>query len=116
MEPGDVMIPEAYGASDVSVQRFRGVRWCLKLTPESAEGLMAGYVGIDDFNRQLGRSMSTQMTAYFHLAAPLLYRTIERLADGYPDPKTGKNTVLSFALAVTMKQAFIVHSGQNHDD
>jgi hypothetical protein len=32
---------------------------------------------------------------------------MDRLADGYPDPKTGKNTAISSAMRVKFTQVFI---------
>jgi hypothetical protein len=40
---------------------------------------------------------------------PLEYKLLESLADGYPDPDTGKCTHISLAYAVEAVPAFIVH-------
>ncbi len=34
---------------------------------------------------------------------------MRRVADAYPDPKTGENTALSSAITISMAQVFIEH-------
>jgi len=41
-----------------------------------------------------------------------MYRALNRLADAYPDPETGKNTAISTALDVKFTQVFILHPAQ----
>ena len=85
------------------------MRLKIKLTPDHAEGLMAGYTDIGTFSRQLNESWSTHHQSYGQESAPSLYRALRRLADGYPDPKTGENTAISSALQVKFSQVFIQH-------
>jgi hypothetical protein len=106
-EPADVTLPASAAFADTTVQVFRGLRWHLKLTSDDAEGLMAGYVDVEAFYRQLNESWSTHHLSYGQESAPSLYRALHRLADGYPDPATGKNTAVSGALQIKLKQVFI---------
>jgi hypothetical protein len=88
-------------------QVFRGMRLKLKLTPQTAEGLMAGYVDVDAFTYHLNTSWSTHHHSYGQLSSPSEYRAMRRLADGYPDPKTGQNTAISSAVLIKMSQVFL---------
>jgi len=88
-------------------QLFRGLQFKLKLTPEDAEGVMAGYVDVKRFTHHLNTSWSTHHQSYGQLSSPSQYRAMHRLADGYPDPNTGKNTAISSAVNVKFTQVFI---------
>ncbi|HEY4366666.1 MAG TPA: hypothetical protein VGN07_05480 [Steroidobacteraceae bacterium] len=88
-------------------QVFRGMRFQLKLTPQGAEGVMAGYVDVDDFTHHLNTSWSTHHHSYGQLSSQSEYRAMRRLADGYPDPKTGANTAISSAVTVKFTQVYI---------
>lgn len=107
-EPIDtVRIPwvSTFGTSAYHV--FRGLRLNLKLSETSAEGLMAGYVDVDAFIHHLNTSWSTHHQSYGQLSSPSEYRALRRLADGYPDPKTGENTAISSSVSVKFVQVFV---------
>jgi hypothetical protein len=106
-EPADLTLPAAADEEDLTVQEFRDLRWRLKLTPEEAEGLMAGYVDVEAFYLQSNESWSTHHHSYGSNSASSMYRALRRLADAYPDPATGQNTAISSALQVKFKQVFI---------
>jgi hypothetical protein len=106
-DPADVTLPASAAFADLTVQVFRGLRLRLKLTPDGAEGLMAGYVDVAAFYRQLNESWSTHHQSYGQESSPSLYRALWRLADGYPDPSTGRNSAISSAMNVKFKQVFI---------
>lgn len=91
-----------------SVHVFRDLRFQLKLGPEEATGLMAGYADVDTFYYQLIRNDSTHHLSNGQISGISLYRALRRLADAYPDPETGHNTAISTALDVKMTQVFIV--------
>jgi hypothetical protein len=114
-EPTDMILPfgQTYGAS--GIEKLKGVRFRLRLTPQGAEGIMAGYVDIDEFMRQLNEGYSTHFASYGRMSTASLYRALRRLADGYPDPKTGEMTAISSALELKFVQAFIVHPSQQID-
>jgi hypothetical protein len=108
----DVVLPATAAFDDRTIQFIHGMRLKLKLTPQTAEGLMAGYTDVETFYRQLNESWSTHHQSYGQESSPSLYRALQRLADGYPDPKTGRNTAISSALEVKFKQVFIEHGAQ----
>jgi hypothetical protein len=107
-EPADQLLPFGQGG-DPSFQNMRGARLKMQLTPNGAEGLLAGYVDIETFYRVLVRSWSTHHMSYGQQSASSQYWAMHKLADGYPDPATGKNTAISSALSLKFVQAFIQH-------
>jgi hypothetical protein len=108
-EAEDIKLPHAIFNSIPGEDELKGAVFSLKLTAERAEGLIAGYSDIDTWYRQLNHSWSTHHQSYGQLSSPSLYKQMHRLADGYPDPETGKNTAISSALAVKFTQVFIQH-------
>lgn len=88
-------------------QVFRGMHFTLKLTQQGAEGFIAGFADIEAFMHHLNTHWSTHHQSYGQLSSPSLYRSLYRLADGYPDPKTGDNTAISAAVKVKFIQVFI---------
>jgi hypothetical protein len=109
-EPMDYYsFPATAAFEDTTVQVIRGMRLKLKLTPDKAEGLMAGYTDVNAWYLQLNESWSTHHQSYGQESSPSLYRALHRLADGYPDPKTGQNTAISSALKVYFTQVFVKH-------
>jgi hypothetical protein len=106
-EPADVIYPESMhrGVNFISVRAWR-VK--LKLTPDGAQGLMAGYTDIERFYNDLGQNQSTHHRSYGQEAMPAEYRELYKLADAYPDPKTGKNTAISTAWEVKFSQVFVL--------
>lgn len=111
-EPADVTIPASATFDTSAFHVFKGMRFQLKLTAERAEGVMAGYVDVAAFNHHLNTSWSTHHQSYGQLSAPSMYRALRRLADGYPDPKTGEMTAISSALSVKFTQVYIDHPPQ----
>jgi hypothetical protein len=108
--PADkLLIPWGVTFDTNGYQVFRGARFKLKLTPDAAEGLLAGYVDVEAFNHHLNTSWSTHHQSYGQLSSPSQYKAMYRLADGYPDPKTRHNTAISTAIAVKLTQVFIRH-------
>ncbi|MGE4063075.1 MAG: hypothetical protein AB7E79_06875 [Rhodospirillaceae bacterium] len=110
-EPSDVVIPASATFDTSAFHVFKGMRFQLKLTPERAEGVMAGYVDVEAFKHHLNTSWSTHHQSYGQLSAPSFYRAIRRLADGYPDEK-GQMTAISSALNVKFTQVYIEHPPQ----
>jgi hypothetical protein len=111
-EAADLIMPAASvydprdGASDIL---FHAMRFKLKLAPESAEGYMGGYADIDTWYYNSNFTRDALHQGYGGTSAPSMYRALKRLADGYPDPKTGENTAISSALNVKFTQVFIRH-------
>lgn len=92
-----------------TIQLFRDMRFQLSLSPSSAEGLIAGYADVDTWYKQLIRNDSTHHLSNGQISGISLYKALRRLADAYPDAKTGANTAISTALDVKMVQVYIVH-------
>ena len=93
--------------------KFRDFQLQLKLSPQSAEGVLAGYVDVEHFNHRLNRSWTTHHQSYGQLSAPSLYRSMKKLADAYPDPETGDNTAISSAVNVTLTQVYVMHPDES---
>ena len=112
-EPSDITFPESQ-ARGVPYLAVHGWRVKLKVTPESAEGLMAGYNDIQRYYNSLGQNWSTHHRSYGAEPMASEYRSMIKNADGYPDPKTGQNTAISMAWEIKFVQAFILHDDQRN--
>jgi hypothetical protein len=86
----------------------RAPRFQLSLTEEGAKGILAGYVDVQSFIHQLNTNWATHHQSYGQLSAASLHRALLRLADGYPDPKTGVNTAISSAIELEFVQTYLV--------
>ena len=111
-EPADVVIPAMGRFATSGILVFKGMRLHLKLTPQRADGVMAGYTDIDAFDLHMKTSWPTDLLSQGKLSELSLYRELRRLADGYPDPQTGEMTAISSALNVKFTQVYIVHPQQ----
>jgi len=69
---------------------------------------VVGYSDIAHLYDRFIRSWSTHHMAYGHLSTQSFKQAITRLADGYPDPKTGANTAISSAMTAWFSQVFIL--------
>jgi len=107
--PGDVDLPQNYTFDDYAYIRLLGSQLKLKVLPERAEGVWGGYIDIEAFYRGMNVSLSTHSISYGRMAAASIYKALYARADGYPDPKTGRNTAISGAKDVKFKQIFIQH-------
>jgi hypothetical protein len=105
-EPADWVFPEY----QVNTQLMHDARFRLKLTPDGAEGLIAGYADIKDWHSAFIKGWSTIRSGQGLGSEPSHARALERLADAYPDPQTGKNTAISAALDARFVQVFIKHT------
>jgi hypothetical protein len=110
-EPADVYWPWAVFFRRPGGYEMRGLRLSLKITPDKAEGLAAGYADVDSWASQLVRAWSTHHSSYGGLSQPSLYPELKKLADGYPDAQ-GHNTAISSALSISMVQVFIQHDAE----
>jgi len=92
---------------------IRGARVKFRITPD---GKLAGMVGgYFDVERRYEHFMHSGVVTSWLLAynCPGVYEALHKLADGYPDPKTGKCTAISTALRVQAIPAFVIHPGGN---
>ena len=108
-EGADYLMPSAGNGSSIADIHYYNTQWRLKLTPEGAEGLMGGYMDIDDWKDVTNQQRSTHHQAYGSASTPSIYRAMEKMADYKPDPVTGKNRAISMALKVRFAQVFIKH-------
>jgi hypothetical protein len=106
-DPADLVYPWAvfYIPAD---EFMHAARFKLKLSPTGAEGMLGGYTDIETWYSQLMRSYSTHHQSYGQSSAPSIYKALRRLADGYPDAKTGANSAISSALLAKFTQIVIV--------
>jgi len=88
---------------------FKDLQLQLKLASKVAQGLMAGYVDVEQFNHRFRTNWSSHHQNYGQSSSASEYAALKRLADAYPDPETGANTAISGAVEVTLTQVYIVH-------
>lgn len=108
-EPADQNFPYNFSFDDRGVSTLRGSQLKLNLLPDKATGLWGGYLDIQGWFRSLNGAMGTHSLSYGQQFTPMTYHSMLKWADGYPDPKTGKNTAISAAKEVVFRQAFIMH-------
>ncbi|HEU4517488.1 MAG TPA: hypothetical protein VFR77_09315 [Steroidobacteraceae bacterium] len=106
-EPVDLLYPwdAFYMPTD---QYMWGARLRLALTPESAEGLVAGYTDVETWYMHMLRNWSAHYQSYGKSSGPSIYKAMRRLADGVPDPATGANRAISSALAAKFTQVRVL--------
>lgn len=84
----------------------------LALKPDgTARGILGGY---EDWRKIYSSYASGGVfnEAVVSLDIPGIYYALKRMADAYPDPKTGENTAISAAYAIEAVPAFIVHENK----
>jgi hypothetical protein len=106
-EPVDLLYPwdAFYMPTD---QYMWGARFRLTLTPEAAEGLMAGYTDIETWYLHMLRNWSAHYQSYGKSSASSIYKAMRRLADAGPDPATGANRAISSALAAKFTEVRVL--------
>ena len=110
-EGSDYIMPSAGNGSSFADIRYYKTQWRLNVMPERAEGLMAGYIDIADWNSASNQQRSTHHQAYGQSATPSSYRLMMKNAD-YKAPDTG-NAAISMALRVKFTQVFVKHPESN---
>ncbi len=91
---------------------FKDAKLRLTLKPDgTADGILGGYQDWKSiyWSYALGGVFNEAVVS---LDAPGIYYALKRMADAYPDPKTGENTAISTAYKVEAIPAFIIHSGK----
>jgi hypothetical protein len=111
-DPIDVYIPQTFAYDTFDAILIRGARLKLKVLPDQANGLLAGYVDIESFYRTQNGCLNANSIAYGRQSSISIYKELYKLADAYPDPATGRNTAISAAKELTFRQVFIKHSNQ----
>jgi hypothetical protein len=107
-EPGNVNLP-FYGNYTYMNQEIKDMRMQLTLAEDGAgaTGMVAGYYGVDQLMFYVGGLGPIQSTAISN--CPSTHVAAHQLADGYPDPQTGKCTALSSAFNFSAVAAFVIH-------
>ncbi len=108
-EPSDFVWANEFVHQEASLDWMRDAHFELKLTPDTAEGMLGGYIDIETNYRSLNRRYGTHQISYGKTAAASLYKALRRLADAHPDSETGANTAISAALRITAVQVRLTH-------
>jgi hypothetical protein len=104
------MIQDPFGVTEY---RFKQAKLRFKFNPDgSIQGILGGYQPWLPIYTSfaLGGSVNELNLS---IDAPGIYYALKRLADAYPDPKTGQNTYISSSYWVEAVPAFVVHKGDN---
>jgi len=107
-EPLDFYFPHEAAYQDAAYYWLRGARLSLKLTADRGSGIVAGYADLDHLYYSRNRTWSTHHLSYGQEAMLSVHNALTRLADGYPDPATGKNTAISAALEIQFVRVHII--------
>jgi hypothetical protein len=106
-DPLDIDLPY-YGGEAFGEINLRAMRLTLDITPDASrfDGLMAGYY---DSEKWYWRMRSLQFLGGSNdSSCPAFYQAVQKYADGYRDPKTGKCTALSSAFKVSGVAALVI--------
>ncbi len=108
-DPADLNLPiiMAYNSRPAFVIRDSQLK--LDVTPDGAKGVWGGYFDIESFYKTINTAYSVYHHNYGGQSIQSIYRALHQLADGHPDPKTGKTTSVSGAVDIAFKQVFIKH-------
>ena len=108
-DPADLVLPIIMAYNSRPAFTIRGSQLKLAVTPEGAKGIWGGYFDIENFYKTINTAYSVYHHNYGGQSIQSIYRQMYKLADAYPDPKTGKNTAISGAVDIAFKQVFINH-------
>jgi hypothetical protein len=102
------MIQDPFGVTEY---RFKQAKIRFKFNPDgSIQGILGGYQPWLPIYTSfaLGGSVNELNLS---IDAPGIYYALKRLADAYPDPKTGQNTHISSSYWIEAVPAFVAHKG-----
>jgi hypothetical protein len=104
---GDVRLPW-YGNYNFMHPVIRDLSLDLEIAPDgrTAKGMVYGYYDVEEFIYHVAGSGAVISTSNF--SCPAFAEAARRLADGYPDPQTGKCTMLSSAFKIDAYAAFVL--------
>lgn len=111
-DPIDVTLP-FYGNLTHLPLVMKGMRMQLPVDQQDqrfVQGMIAGYQDLANFWEYIQRYEYMLVTGQF--SCPGIYVAMNELADGYPDPQTGKCTALSAAFNIRVVPAFIEHGAE----
>ncbi len=93
-------------------RHIRGARIKAKFGPDgSIDGSIFGYYTLDSFYDSI-EQMTQNGANLSHVSCPGVRRAIDRFADGYRDPSTGKFTAISSAYSFVGVRAFLAKPDQ----
>ena len=108
-EPVDARLP-LFGNNVTGDMIYKGLRLDLDLTKAAPDGsysgLLAGYRDFENWWDYIRKIEFLTVTGQW--SCPAIWVASQELADGYPDPKTGKCTAISEAMDITAVPAFVV--------
>lgn len=102
------MVQDPFGVTEY---HFKQARLRFKVNPDGTlRGILGGYEPWLPIYTSfaLGGSVNELNLS---IDAPGIYYALRRLADAYPDPKTGQNTYISASYWIEAVPAFVVHPG-----
>jgi hypothetical protein len=104
---GDVRLP-FYGNYTFSQHNFKDMSIELTISEDgkTADGMVYGYYDVEEFLYHVTGTGVVISTAGF--SCPALFAAAWELADGYPDPETGRCTALSSAFKINTYAAHVV--------
>jgi len=107
-EPFDLTLN--YKEQIVETKRLiRGARVQAKVIQDgSIQGGIYGYYDVESFWRSV-QGMSQLGADFSGFSCPDVWEAVHRLADGFPDPKTGRNTAISSTLQFVGMPAYVTH-------
>jgi hypothetical protein len=106
-----ILVPED-GMGDPAINIFKNAQVRFKVTPEGAEGVLAGFLDVEQWYYAMNTAWATHHAAYGQASAASMYKALRRLADGFPDPKTGENTAISGAMDLKLVQVYVLHGDE----
>lgn len=106
-----VLVPED-GMGDPAIIIYKDAQVRFKLTPEGAEGVLAGFLDLEQWYYAMNTAWATHHAAYGQASAASMYKALRRLADAYPDPQTGENTAISGAQDLKLVQVYVIHDDE----
>jgi hypothetical protein len=97
------------GLKDHNDLLVRGARFKLTIGADgNANGILAGYSDVELFYRSEFGQNSPVLPQSYGYTCPSVYAAMWKLADGYPDAKTGQCTAISSAFEIRATPAFVV--------
>jgi hypothetical protein len=105
-EPHDIVLPSNEFRKE---ETFRDAQLSLVFQPNGTlKGLLGGYKQLDEIYRQLAWDGALGESIAGPYSCSAFYNAMHALADGFPDPKTGRCTAISSATKIEAIPAFAV--------
>lgn len=120
-EPAEIRLPHVYRPFIDTDYLIHAGRLRAEFQPDgSLKGMVAGYYDLTWFydvvgtlpGRPHGTSNPRNLDISYNFHCAGMYHALHRLADGNPDPKTGRCTSLSAAFPLEAVPAFVIHPEQ----